>query len=72
MKKWTPVKDQNNDIIYFAENVLGFSLQKWQRDLLKKYEEGEIIWFGGHRHGKNVVKEVIKEHQNSLLNHLKG
>lgn len=52
-----------NDVVYFAENVLGFTLQEWQKYLLRKYEQGEIIWFGGHRYGKNMVKETIREHQ---------
>lgn len=52
-----------NDVVYFAENALGFKLQDWQIDLLRKYEQGEIIWFGGHRYGKNIVKETIREHQ---------
>lgn len=51
-----------NDIVYFSEYILGFKLQEWQKDLLIKYKQGEIIWFG-HRNGKNMVKETIREHQ---------
>ncbi|MEX3713370.1 hypothetical protein ABFV99_13280 [Cytobacillus horneckiae] len=60
------IEKAKNDIVYFAENVLGYKLQNWQRDVLKKYDDGEIIFFGDHRNGKNIVINTIKEHQNFI------
>lgn len=58
-----------NDVVYFAENTLGFSLQDWQKDILRKYEQGEIIWFGSLRHGKNTIQEIIRKHQKFMSQH---
>lgn len=52
-----------NDIVYFAENVLDLQLLEWQKDLLFKYQQGEMIFMGNHRSGKNLVISTIKEHK---------
>lgn len=53
---------EKNDIIYYAENTLGFKLNKSQKSLLKQYEQGYVILCGKGLKGK-VVKEIIKKHK---------
>lgn len=57
------IEKAKNDVVYFAENALGFQFRQWQIDILRKYEGGEIIFFGGYRYGKNIILETIREHQ---------
>ncbi|POD46267.1 hypothetical protein BKM15_25855 [Pseudomonas syringae pv. syringae] len=57
------INKAKNDIVYFAENALGYELLDWQKDLLLKYQQGEMIFNFGHRYGKNLVIETIKAHE---------
>lgn len=57
------VEKAKSDIVYFAEEFLGIHLLEWQKDLLEKYQQGEIIFYGGHRGGKNTVLNVIEQHR---------
>lgn len=57
------IEKAKKDIIYFAENVLGFQLQEWQKDVLKKYNDGETIYLQGYRYGKSMITKSIREHK---------
>jgi spore cortex formation protein SpoVR/YcgB (stage V sporulation) len=56
-----------SDIVYFAEKVLGYDLQPWQKELLKLHQQGVKLYYTGFRYGKNMVVDAIQEH-NKLIN----
>ena len=47
------------DSVYFAEEYLGIKLEDWQKNLLKKYDEGAIIFDNGD--ASNTVLKVIRK-----------
>ena len=60
--KETPKKDverSKKDSVYFAEEYLGIKLEDWQKNLLKKYDDGEIIFDNGDT--SNTVLKVIRK-----------
>lgn len=60
--KETPKKDVERlkkDSVYFAEEYLGIKLEDWQKNLLKKYDDGAIIFDNGD--ASNTVLKVIRK-----------
>jgi hypothetical protein len=58
------IERAKKDIVYFAENYIGITLLEWQKEALRKHQSGEMIYLGGFRSGKNIVKESIIEWNN--------
>jgi spore cortex formation protein SpoVR/YcgB (stage V sporulation) len=52
-----------NDIIYFVEKYMNIELLDWQKNVLTHYNNGEIIFTGGQRSGKNIVIDSIRKHK---------
>jgi hypothetical protein len=61
------IEKAKNDIIYFLEQTSGAPLSLWQKDLLAKHEQGEVISFNGYRNGKNSVRRSIQAHLKFVL-----
>lgn len=55
----TDIERSKKDSVYFAEEYLGIVLEEWQKNLLKKYDDGAIIFDNGD--ASNTVLKVIRK-----------
>lgn len=53
------IERSKKDSVYFAEEYLGIVLEDWQKNLLRKYDDGAIIFDNGD--ASNTVLKVIRE-----------
>lgn len=54
------VERAKKDSVYFAEEYLDIELENWQKNLLKKYDEGGVIF--ANDDPTNTVLTVIRKH----------
>lgn len=64
----------NKDIIYFAENVCGFKLPKWQKEMLLQsyevYKKGGSFIINVSRHqGKQLLQNILINYELWLKDH---
>lgn len=52
------------DIVYFAEKYLGYELRDWQREVLKRYQNGDSLHlsFINKRSDKMMVLNSMKKY----------
>lgn len=78
----------NDDIIDFAENIVGVKLNDWQKEILLKLQNAkdkdeELFMYAGRKTGMSFIKSILfnfnllqkvkqLNHQKAMWNELKG
>ena len=57
------IERAKTDMVYYVENFLGLQLQEWQKEILRRHENGEVLYLGGLRSGKNLYKYWTSNHE---------
>lgn len=59
------IEKAKQDSVYFVEHVLGIELLDSQKELFKRYQNGEELFItGGYMMGKKMVIESIRDWYN--------
>ena len=56
------IKKAKQDSVYFVEHILGIELLDSQKELLRRYQNGEeLIFTGGYMMGKRMVIDFMRD-----------